>query len=137
MYPSQTLCRERQTNTFLKHVEGESIVYFIYYSFISLSISKPDWSQPVVVKFISYQKLSPVLRSFSTCPVQTLFKSYLSELLSMSVVSSFSTSVLNILLISFVAGAGDPSFSGAACNINCVICESFVSQFVKTFVVLS
>ena len=37
------------------------------------------------------------------------------------VVSSFRTSVPNVLLISLVAGAGDPSHDGAVCNISSVI----------------
>ena len=39
----------------------------------------------------------------------------------MFVVSSFGTSVVNVLPISFVAGAGDPSRNGVVRNISSVI----------------
>ena len=47
--------------------------------------------------------------------------------------SSFGTSVLNVLPIRLVAGAGDPSRDGAVCNISSVIwgsspvCRDFCS----------
>ena len=46
--------------------------------------------------------LSPSLNGFSTCPVQIFFESEL-------FVSSFGTSALNVLPISFVAVARGPS----------------------------
>ena len=54
----------------------------------------------------------------------------------MFVVSSFGTSVLNVLPISFVTGTGDPSRNGAVCNISSVIwgaspvCRDFCSALV-------
>ena len=62
------------------------------------------------------QILSPSFSGFSTCPVQILFlKSYLLEILSKSVV--FGTSVLDVLLISYVSGASHPLCNGAIRNI--------------------
>ena len=66
-------------------------------------------------------KLSPSLKSFSTCPVHIFFEWDLFGILLTPVVSSFGTSVLNVLPISFVAGASDPSRYGAIRTISSVI----------------
>ena len=68
--------------------------------------------------------LSPFFNGFSVCPVYIYFESCLFGLFSMFVVSSFGTSVLNVLLIGLAAGAGDPSRNGAVRNISSVILGS-------------
>ena len=73
------------------------------------------FSCPVIFKCLLYE------HCHSVCPVYIYFESCLFGLFSSFFVSSFGTSVLNVLPIRLVAGAGDPSRDGAVRNISSII----------------